>query len=70
MPVGRQPIVFPRTAGMRWEPALVFEAPSVTWKYRGLRTSPRVRLQFGDLQLNMMSPHLVVSGVEVEVWAL
>jgi hypothetical protein len=27
--------VFPRTAGTRWEPALVFEAPSVTWKYKG-----------------------------------
>jgi hypothetical protein len=27
--------VFPRTAGTRWEPALAFEVPSVTWKYRG-----------------------------------
>lgn len=35
-PVRRPPIAFPRTAGTRWEPALVFEASSVTWKYRGM----------------------------------
>lgn len=35
IPVMRVPTVFPNTAGMRYDPAAVIEAPWVTWKYRG-----------------------------------
>ena len=30
-----EPMVLPINAGTSREPAVVFEAPSVTWKYRG-----------------------------------
>jgi hypothetical protein len=35
-PVASPPTVFPTTAGTRWEPASVLEAPDVTWKYKGM----------------------------------
>jgi hypothetical protein len=35
-PVMRPPIVFPTTAGTRYEPASALEAPDVTWKYKGI----------------------------------